>query len=466
MVCRVGAMVKLTVVTGARPGTEYVFSERTTAILGRAEDCSPQILDDGPRQQVSRHHCLLDVNPPDVRIRDFGSLNGTHVNHTEIGRRRDGQTPEEGARLQFRERDLVDGDTVRVGRTTLRVEVTAAAATRVEAAVAAAAAPATTKRYCGHCGRDVDTDPGRAGEVLCAACRSDLDAVVGELLGKAGRDRGAPDALRGYELVRQIGRGGQGVVYLVRHRGSGEQSALKVLLPDVAVEPWARDGFLREMDSVRRLRHRNVVEFRAQGAAGGAFFLVCEYCDGGDVAELIARRGGRLPVAEAVDLAAQMLDGLHHAHEQGLVHRDVKPHNVLLAGTGASRVAKLADFGLAKAFDQAGLSGHTRTGSVAGTVAYMSRVQLIDYKFARPAVDVWATAATLYAMLTGTPPREFPPGADPIAVILRDQPVPIRRRDPSLPSRLATLIDDALVDQPRIAVTDAADFRTALLAAI
>lgn len=93
---------------------------------------------------------------------------------------------------------------------------------------------------------------------------------------------------------------------------------------------------------------------------------------------------------------------------------------------------KIGDFGLAKAFDRAGLSGLTRTGAVAGTVRYMPRTQVVDYKYAKPEVDVWATAATLYRMLTGTTPRDFPPGTDPIVVLLRESAVPIRDHAPTL----------------------------------
>src|ERR1700756_5210921 len=99
-----GPTVTLSVVEDPGSGTEYRFAERTTAIAGRADDCDPHIPEEaGSKQLVSRHHCLFDINPPDVRVRDFGSLNGTHVNGEEIGRRKKGQTPEEGARLVFRE---------------------------------------------------------------------------------------------------------------------------------------------------------------------------------------------------------------------------------------------------------------------------------------------------------------------------------------------------------------------------
>src|ERR1700737_3838205 len=112
-----GASVTLSGGRGPASGREFRYAERSTAIVGRAEDCDPRIDEAASKQLVSRHHCLFDINPPDIRVRDFGSLNGTHVNGEEIGRRKPGQTPEEGARLVFRERDLVDGDRITLGDT-------------------------------------------------------------------------------------------------------------------------------------------------------------------------------------------------------------------------------------------------------------------------------------------------------------------------------------------------------------
>jgi hypothetical protein len=464
------ATVTLSVTAGKETGRTFVFTERTTCVIGRADDCNPRIGD----PQVSRHHCLLDLNPPDVRIRDFGSLNGTFVNSTEIGRRKKGQTPEQGARLFFRERDLRDGDEIRLGSdTTLQLSVVAAAE-----AGPAGLPPAAAR--CEQCGRDVADEVGaRRGEFVCAACKRDPRAVVAALLRRAGG--AGPDlaAIRGYAVVRELGRGGQGVVYLAEHEASGRLMALKMLLAEVAVEERARNGFLREIESTRALRHPNVVELLDSGSTGGIFYFACEYCDGGSVSDLLKDAGGRLPVDEAVEITTQALRGLVHAHAvplpgadgasgaaRGLVHRDIKPSNILLSGPGAHPTAKLADFGIAKAFDRAGLSGHTRTGSVGGTVAFMSRQQILDYKFAKPEVDVWAMAASLYFMLTGRTPREFPAHADPIAVILRQPATPIRDREPSVPPRLAAVIDTALVDSPRIAVTSAEEFRGALTDAL
>ncbi len=228
------AHVKLTAIAGPLSGCEFVFGERTTSIVGRAADCEPQIVEAGS-QLTSRHHCLFDINPPDMRVRDLGSLNGTFVNGIEIGRRRPDQTPEEGARLQFRERDLCDGDEVTLGETVLRVAIVV---------------PATCKPRkpqpprCTVCGRDVSGEIDRpGGELVCDGCRREPSKIVLGLLRQASAGDGDLVAIRGYEIVRELGRGGQGVVYLARHEGSGELIALKLLLAEVAVQESARKNF-------------------------------------------------------------------------------------------------------------------------------------------------------------------------------------------------------------------------------
>ena len=339
-----------------------------------------------------------------------------------------------------------------MGRTVLKVEIPVGAKPE-------------TSAWCAHCGRDVDdADRGRDGDIVCADCRADPASLVNGLMTLApGED--ALAGLRGYEIVRELGQGGQGAVYLAKHVDTGELVALKVLLAQVAVGQAAKASFLREIESISALQHRNIVQFLESGSYGASFYLVCEYCESGSVEDLLGARGGILRPDEAVPIIRQVLDGLHHAHTaqpHGLVHRDIKPANVLLTGSGRRSMAKIGDFGLAKAFDLAGLSGLTRTGASAGTVAYMPRAQLVDDKYARPEVDVWATAATLYRMLTGTTPRDFPPSTDPVLVVLQEPAIPIRERNPAIPRGLAKVIDEALIDGPDLTFTSAEAFKQAL----
>jgi eukaryotic-like serine/threonine-protein kinase len=419
------ASIRLTVRHTSAPASTHVFTERTTALIGRARDCDPRVDVD---KEISRHHCLFDINPPGLRVRDLGSMNGTFVNGEQIGRRPAGQTPEEGARLVQRERDLLDGDEVRIGRATVQVSV------------AAAARPRPTRTL-------IDSDrPGAGG---------DLDEPA--------------DAFPGYELVSVLGRGGQGVVYLARSVSSDELVALKVLRAAGPVTDYARTAFFREIAHTRSLRHPNLVRFRDWGADNGVFHLVSEYCDGGNATGLRGRSGTTdVEVGRAVAVVLQVLDGLHHAHnvrvagddgssDVGLVHRDVKPANILLTGTAATERAKLGDFGLSKAFDRAGLSGHTLTGAIVGTLAFMARPQLVNFRHAKPEVDVWSAAASLYWLLTGHPPRDFTTEKDPCLVVLHDAAVPVRRRRPDVPRELAEALDEALVDNPAITVRSAAE---------
>jgi len=447
------ATVTLRLVQGRLDRTEYVFDERTTCVLGRADDCAPRLPGDEHHRTVSRHHCLLDINPPDARIRDFGSLNGTFVNGEKIGQREAHQTPAEGAAMSYPEHDLADGDEIRLGETVFRVAIRLPAGQRTLS---------TTR--CVKCGQEVGSElGGRSGEYVCAACRAEPDAMAELLvdLAHSGRRELAPIA--GYTLLRELGRGGMGVVHLARHKDTGREVALKVMLPRVAADPTARERFFREVELTRALRHPNIAALHDVGFANGAFYFTTEYCAGGSLDRLLARRGGRLEAAEAVRLACQALAGLAHAHSENVVHRDLTPHNILLSATDGSPVAKVGDFGLAKAFDQAGLSGLTRTGATAGKPFYMSRQQVINFRDATPAVDVWALAACLYHALTGAYPRDFPRGKDPWQVILQAEPVPIRRREPDVPAPLAKVVDEALRENSKNAFVTADELRSALL---
>ena len=334
------------------------------------------------------------------------------------------------------------------------------------------------KKVCVLCGRDATGEMGqRHGDFACSACRQDPLKIIKLLMMKADKgDKNLP-AIKGYSIVRELGHGGMGAVYLARHTVSGHEVALKIMLPQVAVDKRAQEAFLREARITKVLKHPNVVQLFDSGCSDGTFFFTLEYCDGGSIDKLLEKHGGKLGIELAVKIALQALGGLHYAHnvtvtsktqegkfvqQKGLVHRDMKPANLFLSNTGSKPVVKIADLGLAKAFKSAGLSGLTATGSAAGSPWYMSKQQVINFKYAKPEVDVWGLAATLYHMLTGYFPRDFPKDRDPWLVVLQDPPVPIRQRNPSIPARLAEVIDSALIDTPAITFTSAADLKREL----
>jgi serine/threonine-protein kinase len=486
--------LKLEVTQGTMRGKFFAFDEHDTFIFGRTPECHARFPDD---TMVSRHHFILEVNPPDARIRDLGSLNGTYVNDTKYGGRGEDETPEEGAKRKYPEVDLKDGDQIRVGETvlTLRIEMPMVCCqcncsiadkdrekcfwiggtficVSCKNKLAASAQPAKKAEpvRCQKCGKDVSSEIGkdRRGNYICQSCQKKAEADPAELLlqilKQAGKqqDRGAVPSIQGYDIEKRIGIGGMGAVYLAKNKKDHKHVAVKIMLSKVAVDERAREQFKREMNIASSLHHNNIVEFIDDGSAGSAFYFIMEYCDGGGVNDLMDLHGGRLHLDVAGPIMLQSLEGLAYAHKKAFVHRDIKPHNILLCGSGRNLTAKISDFGLAKNFQRAGFSGMTVTGSIAGTPMFMPREQLINFKYTKPVSDVWSLGATFYNMLTGQLTRDFKKGQDPMEVVLQGRIVPIRERDASIPKKLAEVIDRALSNEPSQRFQDATEMLKAM----
>jgi hypothetical protein len=448
-------------IEGGAKGRSFTFEEHDTLILGRDTDCGIRISDD---PALSRHHFILEVNPPQARLRDLGSLNGTYVNGKRVGGRDPRETPEEGARRTYPEVDLKDGDRIRAGRSWLEVKIERGTLD------VPGIDKTTLKRTlaCSACGREVipEIDPGTVNEFFCENCRTgsrfDPLALVGAMVRKAGKADPQDIGLPGYVIERKIGSGAFGAVYLARHRETSETVAVKMILAQVAVSAQSRDLFLREMDVQKALSHPNIVRLREHGSRGGAFYFIMDYCDGGDVSRLMALKGGKIPFEEATSIIREALDGLSHAHSRGFVHRDIKPSNLLLRTEGDRRRTLISDFGLAKNFQKAGLSGLTVTGALGGTPDFMPREQITNFRDATPASDVFSVAATYYAMLSGTVPRERQPGQDPVRAVLQQPVVPVERRVPDLRPKVADAVNRALRPAAKDRFPTAAEFKSAL----
>jgi eukaryotic-like serine/threonine-protein kinase len=417
--------VTLRVTAGPLMGRTFSYDRHDTFLFGRSPECHAELAADDTT--ASRHHFLLEVNPPQARLRDLGSLNGTHVNGVKYGGRGRDESPEEAAKRKLPEVDLRDGDRIRVGATQFEVAIDGHRSTAPADRPAAEAAP--------------------------------LESLLGL------RPEGAPVEVPGYQVGRMIGRGGMGAVYLAKRQADSTRVALKVMLARADVDDAAREAFQREIEVTRSLRHPRIVSLIDHGLTGDTFYFAMEYCAGGSVADLQRRKPGGLPLTLAVGITLEALDGLAFAHERGFVHRDLKPENLLLENA-AGGGAKVTDFGLAKSFQQAGLSGMTATGAVAGTLYFMPREQLTHFRLLKPVSDVWSMGATLYHMLTAGYPRDFRPGEDPLPVILRGGVVPVRARDPRLPDAVAAVVDRAVLDGVEERYQTAGEFREALVRAV
>ena len=207
----------------------------------------------------------------------------------------------------------------------------------------------------------------------------------------------------GYTIVRVLGAGSMGTVYLVQHPRLPRQDALKVMSAQLTADPQFRARFLREADVVAGLSHPNILEVHDRGEHDGQLWIAMDYVAGTDAARLLREhyRGG-LPTGEALEIITAVASALDHAHHHGLLHRDVKPANILLAEpeSGMRRIF-LADFGIARPIDDT--AGLTATNMAVGTMAYAAPEQLIGAPL-DPRADQYALACTAFHLLTGTPP--------------------------------------------------------------
>ena len=257
-----------------------------------------------------------------------------------------------------------------------------------------------------------------------------------------------------YRVGSWIARGGMATVYLGTDTKLDRTVALKVAHPELAGDPEFARRFTGEARSVARLSSPNVVAVYDQGAEGDLLYLVMEYVPGRTLRELLRERG-RLGPREALDIISGVLAGLAAAHQAGIVHRDVKPENVLL---GDGNTIKVADFGLARAASQ---TSHTRTGVIIGTAAYLAPEQ-VSRSVSDARTDVYAAGVMLYEMLTGAQPHT---GDTPLAVAHKHVsdvvPAP-SSAVPGLPPSLDALVALATSRDPDLRPADAGQFLRAI----
>jgi len=256
-----------------------------------------------------------------------------------------------------------------------------------------------------------------------------------------------------YRIERTLGNGGMAVVYLARDEELHRRVAIKVLAEHLAGDDNFRARFLQESRLAGRLSHPNVVRVYDAGETEGSPYIVMEYVPGDTVAQR-----GKLSHAEAVPLALQACAGLQHAHGAGLVHRDVKPANLLVR---EDDVLKVADFGIARAAEQTRLTQH---GTVLGTAAYLSPEQAAGEEVTT-ATDIYSLGAVVYELLTGRAPYEFESLAELAAQQAGGVITPLRDLEPSVPEPIEAAVMHALAREPRFRPPTAADFAQELAAA-
>jgi serine/threonine-protein kinase len=268
--------------------------------------------------------------------------------------------------------------------------------------------------------------------------------------------------LPGYRLIRSLGMGGMGTVWLAENR-AGKEVACKVIRPDRALDPETCARFRREASHLRDLSHRHIVGFREAGEYQGLLYLAMDYIPGSNLAELL-RREGRFAVGRAVRLVCQLLEALGEAHGNGVVHRDVKPSNILMhTSAGNGEEVRLADFGLAKMYQSNDMvMSLTLPGVAGGTLAFASPEMLTDFRLAGPLSDQYGAAATLYNLLTNCYLHNAGNAVQMLDCIRHCDAVPLEQRRPELPAELTAAIHRAVNREPRLRFPTVGALRAAL----
>ncbi len=285
-------------------------------------------------------------------------------------------------------------------------------------------------RYCHKCATPLT--PGSVGVDSQAFTKTILPFDAELARGRVIADR--------YEVIEELGQGGMGKVYKVFDRKINDVVALKLIRPEISLSEKAVERFKNELRIARKIAHRHVCRMYDVGEQGFSHFITMEYVPGEDLKAFI-RRAGQITPAKAVTLAQQVAEGLAEAHRLGVVHRDLKPQNIMIDKQGNSRIM---DFGIARIQEGDGLTG---TGAIIGTPEYMSPEQA-ELKEVDQRTDIYALGVVLFEMVTGKVPFE---GQTPLSIALKHRSVPPqnpRELNPHIPPALAEVILKCLAKDP------------------
>jgi eukaryotic-like serine/threonine-protein kinase len=432
--------LSLTVIDGPEKGRVFAFSGHDYFLAGRSKQAALHLSD----AYLGRYHFLVEVNPPQCRLTELSSRNGTLVNNQRV-----------------QSADLRDGDEIRAGRTALKVSIVAPDA--LDAPVTSAAEAVTVDLPGALPSTDFEsTLPPQAIPAKEVMTVKSTDLPAAAFTGKPATPPRAMEqfSLPGYEFVAELGRGGMGAVYRAKRLLDGKTVAVKAVVPAVAANPRQLQRFLREAIILCQLRHPNIVAFHELLQAQGRPFIVMDFVQGKDAAKILQQRGP-LPVRTAVRMMLPVLAALEYAHARRFVHRDIKPGNVLIAEGEGGKTVKLTDFGLARVYQESRLSGLSMQGDYGGTLAFIPPEQITAFRQVEPPADQYSAAATLYNLLTS----KFifdQCGLDSFTKVLQEKPVPLLERRADIPGQLGDIIHKALEKNPSDRHPTIKAFRAAL----
>lgn len=258
-----------------------------------------------------------------------------------------------------------------------------------------------------------------------------------------------------FELSSQLGVGGMGIVYLATYKKTGQQCALKVLTPAMSANPQLVKRFEREMDILKKLRHKHVVRYFGGGRSGNQHYYAMELIEGGTLEDALKKRG-RLSWEQTIDISLHICRGLEHAHNHAIVHRDLKPANLFITKNGR---IKIGDFGIARDTQATAL---TAAGKTVGTYAYMAPEQISGKPPVSRKTDLYALGCVMYEMLTGEPPFQADSPAEMLMQHLKDDPPRVTAIAIDCPTYLEDVIFKLMEKDPEERYYDALAVQVAL----
>jgi pSer/pThr/pTyr-binding forkhead associated (FHA) protein len=401
--------VVLCIARGPDRGDTIPVAQGSRFSIGRSSQASRKIRD----SHLSRVHMEIDFTGQRARVRDLKSRNGVFVNG-----------------LQVQDKELTQNDRILAGEQVwdvLYVSDLNELAGEAEETVSLLDKP----NPCEHCGRSITLATfadgrvlERGGQFMCPDCSIVVSFDTKEF--------------QGFEVHERLGAGAAGLVYRATQLVLDRVVALKILRRNEGISPRTEARFLKEAATISHLDHPNIVKVFDASAFPGGYFIVMEYFPGKDLQTLIDDHG--IPsLAIAVSIGLQMCDALAYADEESIIHRDVKPANILYRAEDG--VAKLSDFGLAK---RVGVSAGTRDGEGVGTPVYMPPEQVNNARNVDHRADVYSLGASLYHLLSGRYPIVANTLQDFMKGIMERDPPPLERFNTSLPSELCEVIRKAM----------------------
>lgn len=462
----------------------HIACNGKTIILGRSKD--NQIVFDEIHTRISRKHCMITCFNNHYYLEDLKSTQGTYVNDILIGNKTN-----KSLFIELKNNDVITlADEVKIVVHLLDIKN-------------------MKSKVCMSCQQNFYTDKDND---ICGICEyefakdfnekltinevsfipRDFSGIVNKIFEKKVESFNGSDCklvletkkevvnpidkpkkqdmpkkdneiIPGYEMIKVIGEGGMGKVYLVKEVKTSKLMALKTIKDDQGINEIIKEKFRREASIQEQMNHKYIAKHYSHGEYNGMLYILMEYYAHGtilDYAQTIKNSPKRYEkLKELLIQLLQGLDYLHHAslkvklatgevvQVDGVVHRDIKPQNIFVDyDVKSNPIIKIADFGLSKAFEIAGKSGMSKTGYAAGTFTFMPRQQLINTKYAKPEVDIWAAVAIIYYLSSGYFPKTFSQDEDPIITCMEENVIPIKNRVWLFPSKFAKIIDKALND--------------------